>query len=93
MVGSMIGGYFSEPFGRVPVLSEVTLFRSYPYAAPGLLISGTSVLASAGVLLFVREVRGQFSFALELILDQPPPYSCYGFGCCRWPGFFGGTTR
>jgi hypothetical protein len=56
MLGSVIGGYFSEPFGRVPVLSRMKLFQHYPYAAPGLLLCGTTILASAGVLLFVREV-------------------------------------
>jgi hypothetical protein len=57
MLGSVIGGYFSEPSGRVPILSEMKLFQHYPYAAPGLLLCGTTILASAGVLLFVREVR------------------------------------
>jgi len=56
MLGSVIGGYFSEPFGRVPVLSRMKLFQHYPYAASGLLLCGTTILASAGVLLFVREV-------------------------------------
>jgi hypothetical protein len=56
MLGSVIGGYFSEPHGRVPVLSRMGLFQYYPYAGPGLLLCGTTILASAGVLLFVREV-------------------------------------
>jgi hypothetical protein len=66
MLGSVIGGYFSEPFGRVPVLSGVKLFQLYPYAAPGLLLCGTTILASAGVLLFVREVRDNSPDALNM---------------------------
>jgi hypothetical protein len=58
MIGSIIGGYLSEPFGRVPVLSGMKLFQDKPYAAPGLLLCGTTIIASAGVLLFVREVNG-----------------------------------
>ena len=57
MLGSVIGGYFSEPYERVPLLSGLKLFQQFPYAAPGLLLCGTAILASAGVLLFVREVR------------------------------------
>lgn len=56
MVGSIVGGYFSEPYGRVPLLSGMKLFQDKPYAAPGLLLCGTTIVACAGVLLFVREV-------------------------------------
>jgi hypothetical protein len=66
MLGSVIGGYFSEPFGRVPVLAGVKLFQHYPYAAPGLLLCGTTILASAGVLLFVREVRTGISTIMSI---------------------------
>lgn len=69
MLGSVIGGYFSEPFGRVPVLAGVKLLQHYPYAAPGLLLCGTTILASAGVLLFVRETNHRHS-AIVLPVDE-----------------------
>jgi hypothetical protein len=61
----MMGGYFSEPYGRVPVISRVVLFQSYPCSAPGLLLGGTTSLACVGVLLFVREVRANFQVGIR----------------------------
>ena len=56
MSGSALGGFLSGPYGRVPLLSGLTLFQKNPYAAPGIVLLLLSMIASAAVLLLVKEV-------------------------------------
>jgi len=58
MSGSVLGGFLSEPYGRVPLLSGLHLFRVKPYAAPGVVLLILSMVASAAVMLLVNEVSG-----------------------------------
>lgn len=56
MSGSALGGLLSEPNGRIPLLSDIKVFQVNPYAAPGVLLLLLSMIASASVILLVKEV-------------------------------------
>lgn len=56
MSGSALGGLLSEPNGRIPLFSDIKVFQVNPYAAPGVLLLLLSMIASASVILLVKEV-------------------------------------
>jgi hypothetical protein len=56
MSGSAIGGFLSEPSGRVPLLSGIKYLQAKPYVAPGIVLLGLSILASAIVMTVIPEV-------------------------------------
>jgi len=57
MLGSMAGGYLAEPKWRVPLLGKMGLFKTSPYAAPGLMMGVWTVLCALAIWLLVPEVR------------------------------------
>jgi MFS family permease len=56
MSGSAIGGFLSEPYGRVPLLSGIKYLQAKPYITPGIVLLGLSVIASVIVMTVIPEV-------------------------------------
>lgn len=56
MSGSAIGGFLSEPYGRVPLLSGIKFLQAKPYVAPGIVLLELSILASVIVMTVIPEV-------------------------------------
>jgi hypothetical protein len=56
MLGSMVGGYLAEPQWRVPLLGKMGLFKTSPYAAPGLMMGVLTVLCACAIWFLVPEV-------------------------------------
>lgn len=62
MLGSSVGGYVAEPYGRVPILGTVEIFREKAYVAPGLIMGGLAVLCALAIWFLVPEVGGEREF-------------------------------
>lgn len=56
MSGAAFSGYSAEPYGRVPLFGRMGILDRYPYALPGFVILGCSILSSLGVAFLVPEV-------------------------------------
>lgn len=56
MSGAAFSGYLAEPYGRVPLFGRMAILDQYPYALPGWVVLGCSILSSLGVAYLVPEV-------------------------------------